>query len=116
MSEEDIIKELQQASLYDDIVIHLRRWAKSLDDSDMPILRTAADAIEIRDAEIERLRSAIEALLFDIDEDHQPEWASDEAKAAGKKPWCCRWCGPQDGSWPCSHRMALDTLKEIYYE
>ena len=66
--------------------------------------------------EIERLRAAIDSLLHDIDGDHIPEWASDEAKAAGKKPWCCRWCGPQDGSWPCGHRMALDELKDARRE
>lgn len=58
-----------------------------------------------------RLRAAIESLLFDIDGDHQPEWASAEDKAAGKKPWVCTMCGTTDGGWPCTHRVALDELK-----
>lgn len=79
----------------------------------------AADTIEHLDAiidrfvaEIERLRNAIDSVLINIDSDHQPEWSSAEVKAAGKRPWCCQWCGPQDGSWPCVHRMVLDELKE----
>ena len=63
-------------------------------------------------AEIERLRVAIDALLADIDTDHRPEWASDEAEANGKEPWCCASCGVADGGWPCTHRRALDELKE----
>ncbi|MBU3689096.1 MAG: hypothetical protein B7C54_05715 [Acidimicrobiales bacterium mtb01] len=59
-----------------------------------------------------RLEAAIDALLSEIDGDHQPEWVSEEAKAAGKKPLWCRFCGAGDGSWPCAHRMALDELKE----
>ena len=62
--------------------------------------------------EIEQLRNAIDSVLINIDSDHQPAWAGAEAKAAGKRPWCCQWCGPQDGSWPCVHRMVLDELKE----
>ena len=62
--------------------------------------------------EIERLRAAIDAFVAEVDGDHQPEWASEQAKESGKKPWCCEWCGTQDGGWPCCHRMALDGLKE----
>jgi len=63
-------------------------------------------------AEVERLRAAIDAFVTEVDGDHHPEWASEQAKANGKEPWCCAHCGPQDGSWPCTHRMALDELKE----
>ena len=70
------------------------------------------EVLEDAKAEIERLRTAIDALLTDIDGDHRPEWSSDDAEAAGKKPWCCAWCGAADGDWPCIHRRALDDLKE----
>lgn len=63
-------------------------------------------------SEVERLRAAIDSFVAEVDDDHQPEWASEQAKANGKKAWGCRWCGPQDGGWPCCHRMALDELKE----
>ena len=72
----------------------------------------AADELERLRAEVERLRAAIDALLTDIDGDHRPEWSSDEAEAAGNKPWCCAWCGAADGDWPCIHRRALNDLKE----
>ena len=65
--------------------------------------------------EIVRLRAAIDNFVAEVDDDHQPEWASEQAKANGKKGWC-RWCGPQDGGWPCCHRMSLDALKEARRE
>lgn len=71
---------------------------------------------EERLMEITRLRAAINTFITEVDDDHQPEWASDQAKASGKEPWCCQWCGPQDGHWPCCHRMALDELKEARHE
>jgi hypothetical protein len=55
------------------------------------------------EAEIERLR----ATLRGIRELHQPVWASEQAKAAGKEPWVCQLCGTADGHWPC------DTLTDI---
>lgn len=61
---------------------------------------------------IEKLGSAIDNLLEDIDSDHQPEWYSEESRLAGDDPIYCRTCGAQDGSWPCVHRMALNELKE----
>jgi hypothetical protein len=75
-------------------------------------LSSAADAIEQRDAEIERLRAAIDAFVADVDELHKPEWASNWAKANGEPPWCCDWCGADEHGWPCTHRMALDELSE----
>jgi hypothetical protein len=60
--------------------------------------------------EIERLRAAIDTYLAEVNGAHTPEWASPEAKAAGKEPWVCATCGVADGSWPCSERMALDEL------
>lgn len=49
----------------------------------------------------DRLRKAVDVLLFDIDTDHLPD-------ETGR---LCRTCGTNDGSWPCVHRMALDDLK-----
>ncbi len=60
--------------------------------------------------EIERLRAAIDTFLAEVDSQHAPEWASPEAKAAGKEPWVCVTCGVADGHWPCTERMALDDL------
>lgn len=71
--------------------------------------------VEERD-KIERLRAAIDAFITEVDDHHTPEWASEQAKANGKEPWCCEWCGPADGGWPCVHRMALDELQEARRE
>ena len=87
----------------DDIVNELRGIVGT--QRAMAVCRDGAD-------EIERLRAAIDAFIAEVDGDHQPEWASEQAKASGKTPWCCEWCGTQDGGWPCCHRMALDELKE----
>lgn len=57
-----------------------------------------------------RLRTAIDTFLAEVDSQHAPEWASPEAKAAGKEPWLCVTCGVADGHWPCAERMALDDL------
>jgi hypothetical protein len=92
----------------DDIVTRLRYKQQQREPWDMnkePIFAEAAD-------EIERLRAAIDSYLVDTDSVHQPEWASEQAKANGKEPWCCAWCGPQDGGWPCGERISLDELKE----
>jgi ABC-type nitrate/sulfonate/bicarbonate transport system substrate-binding protein len=105
----------------DDIVERLRQWDDGRisthyegcwDSHPVCAILLAADAIEARDDEIVRLRAAIDAFITEVDDDHTPEWASEQAKANGKEPWCCDWCGPQDGGWPCVHRMALDELKE----
>ena len=98
----------------DDIVERLRyeAWHNPSEGDTADAHYLAADAL----AEIERLRAALDSLLADIDGDHQPEWASDEAEAAGKNPWCCAWCGAADGGWPCVHRKALDELKEARRE
>ena len=82
---------------------------KQIPNKQQPIVVCERDALTV---EIGRLRAAIDALLTDIDGDHRPEWSSDDAEAAGKKPWCCAWCGAADGDWPCVHRRALDDLKE----
>jgi hypothetical protein len=73
-------------------------------------------AVRRHRAEVERLRAAIDAFVTEVDDHHTPEWASEQAKAKGKEPWCCEWCGPQDGGWPCVHRMTLDQLKEARRE
>lgn len=103
----------------DDILNSLRSSARWIEEMEYEswlgtaeLQRDAADEIQRLRAEIKRLRTAIDALLTDIDGDHRPEWSSDEAEAAGKKPWCCAWCGAADGGWPCVHRRALDELKE----
>jgi hypothetical protein len=59
--------------------------------------------------EIEHLRAAIDSLLSEIDTDHQPEPVPGDGP--GREPLLCRTCGAGDGSWPCTHRMALDDLK-----
>jgi len=56
--------------------------------------------------EIERLRAA----LREIRALHQPEWASEQAKAAGKEPWVCSLCGTADGGWPCD---TIDMIREV---
>lgn len=63
---------------------------------------------DLRDAadEIERLRAA----LREIRALHEPEWASEEAKAAGKEPLVCALCGTADGLWPCS---TVATIREV---
>lgn len=63
------------------------------------------DAAKAAD-EIERLRAA----LREIRALHQPEWASEQAKAAGKEPWVCALCGTADGGWPCS---TVATIREV---
>lgn len=63
--------------------------------------------------EIERLQGGIDEFLADVDNEHRPEWYSDEDMAAGKDPIWCVTCGAGDGHWPCYTRTALDTLKEI---
>lgn len=61
---------------------------------------------------IEKLASAIDNLLEEIDSFHQPEWYSEESRLNGDDPLYCRTCGAQDGSWPCVHRIVLNELKE----
>lgn len=93
-----------------DIVAVLRRaaagnrllWTTDGDVAvDPEVFRVAAD-------EIDRLRTAIIA----IGDLHQPMWVSAEAKAAGKAPWVCCWCGVADGSWPCDTRLLADEAVE----
>lgn len=79
--------------------VYTEFWAQQL-------MEEAANTIDL-------LYLAIDNLLEDIDTDHQPEWASEEDRRAGKDPWCCRTCGPADGGWPCTHRMALNELKAV---
>ncbi len=59
-----------------------------------------------RDAEIERLRAAVDVVLAEVGNHHRPN-------SDGRGCW---WCGPGDGSWPCVHRMVLDELKEARRE
>ena len=63
-----------------------------------------SDVVDLVWPEIDRLR----AVLTKIRDLHQPMWVSEEAKAAGKKPWVCCWCGTADGSWPCDTRLVAD--------
>lgn len=73
--------------------------------SELDQLRTAA-----------RILRAVAAALPALLDIHQPEWVSEEAKAAGKDPWVCRFCGTADGSWPCSTRLELDTMADAVGE
>lgn len=70
-----------------------------------PPLRAAVQEVE---DEIHRLT----AVLVSIRADHQPQWVSEQAKAAGKEPWVCQLCGVEDGSWPCSTRLEIDDALE----
>jgi hypothetical protein len=60
--------------------------------------------------EIYRLRAAIDEVLAETYGDHQPKSDSAEDLDAGKELVWCGFCG-RGVSWPCTHRMALDTLK-----
>ena len=62
--------------------------------------------------EIYRLRAAIDEMLAAIYGEHQPEWVTTDAEAAGEDLLRCRFCGAKDTSWPCPHRTALDALKK----
>jgi hypothetical protein len=79
--------------------------------------RSQAMVVALRDerdhalARITELERAVRMFLTEIDESHQPQWVSEEAKAAGKEPWVCVTCGTADGSWPCGERLSLDELK-----
>jgi len=55
-------------------------------------------------AEVARLRAAIDAFVTEVDDCHAFD-------ARFRRPKCI-WCCPGDSSWPCTHRMALDELKE----
>lgn len=89
--------------------------------------KQAADELEFLRAEVDRLQKsvvicpkcidgkmndAIDNLLDEIDNFHQPEWYSEESRLKGDNPLYCRTCGAQEGSWPCVHRMVLNELKE----
>jgi hypothetical protein len=69
-----------------------------------------ATVIAAKEAEIYRLRAAIDDVVAKTYGDHQPERASAEDLDAGKELVWCGFCG-RGVSWPCTHRMALDTLK-----
>jgi len=62
--------------------------------------------LEVYAEEIEQLRAA----LREIRALHQPEWASEQARAAGKEPWVCALCGTADGGWPCD---TVATVREV---
>jgi hypothetical protein len=90
----------------DDIVQRLRAEADAHADgnwSDQVIRKHLTEAAD----EIERLRAA----LTEIASLHVPEWVSEAAKAAGKKPWTCETCGVEDGSWPCSTMLIIEELQ-----
>jgi len=63
------------------------------------------------EAEVERLREAVTTALANLDDEHQPQWSSDEAAAKGKAPIGCTRCWPGDGRWPCSSRLIADDLR-----
>ena len=56
------------------------------------------------------LREAILDAVTELGLAHEPDWASDKAKADGKDPVWCRICGPADGSWPCTSQMVVTDL------
>lgn len=63
--------------------------------------------------ETERLHRIVRQCVEELDAEHQPEWASPEAKAKGKDPIGCVMCFPSDGSWPCVTRMITDDLRAL---
>lgn len=69
--------------------------------------RQQVERAERAEARVAVLENALRGLCDELDALHQPEWASDAAKAAGKKPWVCVLCGTADGHWPC------DTVDEV---
>jgi len=80
-------------------------------DSPIPAVQGWARDLQSALAEIERLWEALTTALADLDEEHQPTWSSDEAKARGKAPIGCTLCWPGDGHWPCSSRLIADDLR-----
>lgn len=74
------------------------------------VISAANEAEDLR-AENVRLRKALTTALADLDEEHQPQWTSDEAKAKGKAPIGCALCWPGDGHWPCTSRLIADDLR-----
>lgn len=63
------------------------------------------------EAEVKRLRKVVRTALADLDEEHQPQWSSDEAAAKGKAPIGCALCWPGDGHWPCRSLLIADDLR-----
>ena len=74
------------------------------------LIDAANEAIDLR-AEVDRMRAAVVTALAELDEEHQPQWSSDEAAAKGKAPIGCTRCWPGDGHWPCSSRLIADDLR-----
>lgn len=97
-----------------DIVERLRRWddgristhwAGCMDTHPECAIVFAADAIEARDAEIERLRaevSMLRAAMAALDAFHRPIYDDDiDSLTSGD-----RFCAVDDEAWPCStHRL-----------
>ena len=73
-------------------------------------LRAAADGLRQLADENRALREAILDAATELGLTHEPDWASDKAKADGKDPVWCRICGPADGSWPCTSQMVVTDL------
>jgi hypothetical protein len=63
------------------------------------LMQEAADMLDAIDAQVAELLA-----------EHQPEWASDAAKAKGKDPIGCNMCFPHDGSWPCVSRIIAEEM------
>ena len=61
------------------------------------------------------LLDALDAQVSELLADHQPEWANEEAKAAGKEPWVCGTCGVADGSWPCTSLLIAEDMHRLLH-
>jgi hypothetical protein len=75
-------------------------------------LRSATDSIH---ADLTRhaadLTVAIQRAVRELDAEHQPDWASEQAREAGKDPVGCVMCWPKGGSWPCTSKLIADDLR-----
>lgn len=74
-------------------------------------LRAALREVRARmRAALLEISARLRAALLEVRARHQPEWASEQAKAAGKEPWVCALCGTADGLWPCS---TVATIRKV---
>jgi len=93
------------------LVLELNRLAHQMRSAQVGYVPSWILACESASATITALDAEVQAsrkLVADLRALHQPEWASEDAKAAGKDPWVCGLCGVADGHWPCDSARMLD--------
>lgn len=69
------------------------------------------DVIAALITEMRRIRAIVTNAINELDAEHTPAWAGEQAQASGKEPIGCAMCWPHDGSWPCSSRLIADDLR-----